>query len=105
MKKIIYYKSKDGKCPYLDWYNSLDNSIKPYIAQRLIRVQEGNYGNQKKLNAELYELKFKIGAGYRIYYSEYKNYIVILLCAGDKASQKKDINNYIKDYKERYKDD
>lgn len=106
MKKIIYYKTELGKCPYLEWYNSLDNSMKTQIAKRLVRVIDGNYGDIKKLNSELYELRFKIGAGYRIYYTEYENCIVILLCAGDKSTQQKDIknaNNYLKDLKERYK--
>lgn len=108
MKQIIYYQTIDGRCPYLDWYNSLDNSIKPQIARRLIRVVEGNYGDCKKLNTELSELRFNIGSGYRIYYSEYENYIVVLLCAGNKSTQQKDIKNankYIKDYKERYKNE
>ena len=106
MKQIIFYKTADDKCPYLEWYNSLDNSIKPHILKRLIRVKEGNSGDYKKINAELSELRFKIGKGYRIYYSEYKNYIVILICAGDKSTQQKNIKNanqYIKDFKERYK--
>ena len=108
IKKIIYYKIESGKCPYLDWHNSLDNSMKTQIAKRLVRVIDGNYGDIKKLNSELSEFRFKIGAEYRIYYTEYENYILILLCAGDKSTQQKDIktaNNYLKDLKERYKNE
>ena len=76
MKKIVYYKTESGKCPYLDWYNSLDNSVKAQITKRILRVSEGNFGDSKKLNAELSELRFKIGSGYRIYYTEFENYIV-----------------------------
>ena len=106
MKKILYYTTADGKCPYLEWYEKLDNSVKPYIAKRLSRVLAGNFGDCKKLNIELSELRFKFGAGYRIYYSEHKDTIIILLCAGDKSTQTRDIekaSNYIKEYKERYK--
>ena len=102
MKKIIYYRTKTGKCPYVDWYNSLDNSVKAQITKRILRISEGNFGDSKKLNAELSELRFKIGSGYRIYYTEFENYIVVLLSAGDKSSQQKDIinaNNYLKDLK------
>ena len=105
MKKILYYKTSDGKCPYLDWYNSLDKGIKPYIAKRLTRVLEGNYGDHKRLNTDLSELRFKVGSGYRIYYSEFKDTIIILLCAGNKSGQQTDIKNankYIEDYKERF---
>ena len=108
VKKIVYYKTESGKCPYLDWYNSLDNSVKAQITKRILRVSEGNFGDSKKLNAELSELRFKIGSGYRIYYTEFENYIVVLLSAGDKSSQQKDIknaNNYLQDLKERYKNE
>ena len=108
IKKIVYYKTEAGKCPYLDWYNSLDNSVKAQITKRILRVSEGNFGDSKKLNAELSELRFKIGSGYRIYYTEFENYIVVLLSAGNKSSQQKDIknaNNYLKDLKERYKNE
>ena len=108
IKKIVYYKTEAGKCPYLDWYNSLDNSVKAQITKRILRVSEGNFGDSKKLNTELSELRFKIGSGYRIYYTEFENYIVVLLSAGNKSSQQKDIknaNNYLKDLKERCKNE
>ncbi len=47
------------------------------------------------------ELKFKFGSGYRIYYSELDDVIVLLLCAGDKKTQSKDIKlakEYLIDY-------
>ena len=37
------------------------------------------------------ELKLAFGPGYRIYFAEQDDVIIILLCAGDKGSQKKDI--------------
>ena len=71
----------------------------------MIRISEGNYGDYKKINTELSEFRFKIGAGYRIYYTEFENCIVVLLSAGDKSTQQKDIKNakgYLSDLKERY---
>ena len=41
--------------------------------------------------SDVSELKFKFGAGYRIYFVEKDSYFIILLCAGDKSSQEKDI--------------
>ena len=52
-------------------------------------------------NKILNELKFKFGSGYRIYYSELDDVIVLLLCAGDKKTQSKDIKlakEYLNDY-------
>jgi len=108
MKQIIYYKTKSGKCPYLDWYNNLDNDVKNRIRARLERLEEDNFGDCKKINRNLSELRFKFGSSYRIYYFEYENTIIILLTAGNKATQNKDImkaKEYIADFEERYKND
>ena len=105
MKEIVFYKTEDGKCPFKEWYTSLDKSIQIRIDQRLERIEENNFGDCKKLDNELSELRFKIGAGYRIYYTEYDGFIVLLINAGDKSTQSKDIKKakiYINDFKERF---
>lgn len=106
MKEILTYKTKDGKCPFDIWMNSLDNSMKVRVSKRIERIEEGNYGDYKKLDNELSELRFKFGSGYRIYFAEVDNIIIILLCAGDKSTQVKDIEKakeYLQDLKERNK--
>ena len=105
MKEILYYTTKDGKCPYEDWFNSLDVQIQTRISGRLERLVNGNYGEKRKLvNSELSELKFKFGKGYRIYYKDLDNILILFLSAGDKSEQKEDIKQaekYYKDYIER----
>lgn len=105
MKEILYYKTKDGKCPYEEWFNSLDISIKVRISARIERLIESNYGDTRKLvNSELSELRFKFGKGYRIYYKDLENVLILFLSAGDKSSQKSDIKaaeKYYKDFIER----
>lgn len=103
MKQIVYYKTITDKIPYLEWYNSLDNSQKILVIKRLKRLQLGNYGVLKKLSNELSELKFDNGL--RIYFTEFDNILVILLTAGGKKRQSNDIEKaleYLKDYKERF---
>jgi len=39
----------------------------------------------------LYELRFKFGSGYRVYYTIKNETIVLLITGGDKKSQSKDI--------------
>ncbi len=68
-----------------------DNKAKVAIFRRLNRVRQGNFGDYKALGDGLYELRFTIGAGYRIYYMYKGDAIVILLAGGDKSSQTKDI--------------
>ena len=66
----------------------------------------GNFGSCKSLHSGIYELKVDIGSGYRIYFNKIGLEVVLLLCAGNKKFQKKDIKNaleYYKDYKMRQK--
>lgn len=57
MKEVIYYKTLDNKCPYLEWYNSLDKSIRVIIDRRIDRIKLGNLGTHKKFD-NLTEIKF-----------------------------------------------
>ena len=105
MKEIIYYKTINGKCPYLEWYTTLDKSVRLIIDRRIDRIKLGNLGKHRKFD-NLTEIKFTEGAGYRIYAYEYDDIIIILLSAGDKSKQTKDINlakKYLQELKERYK--
>jgi putative addiction module killer protein len=104
-KIIRYYETAEGKCPYEKWLLSLDKSIKDKISRRLDRVVEGNYGDFKWIDDDISELRFTIGKGYRIYFSEVDNIVILFLCGGDKTDQSKDIKKakeYYNDYMERY---
>jgi len=102
MKEIIYYQTKDNKTPYLEWYHSLDKSLRLIVDKRLSKVERGLYGTNRRLSAELYELKFDNGL--RIYYTEIDNTIVLLFTGGNKSKQSKDIETatkYLNDYNSR----
>lgn len=71
--------------------NSLDKNTKIRIQSRLTRLLENNFGDHKKIDNEISELRFKFGSGYRIYYTEIDNIIVLLINGGDKSTQSKDI--------------
>ena len=106
MKQILVYKTSSGKCPYDDWFYRLDKTMQARIEKRLERVEEGNYGDFKKLDSDISELRFAFGSGYRIYFTEADNIVIILLCAGDKSTQKDDIKKakkYLEDLIERNK--
>ena len=102
MKEIIYYQTEDNKIPYLEWYYSLDKSLRLIVDKRLSKVERGLYGKIRRLSEELYELKFDNGL--RIYYTEIDNTIVLLFTGGNKSKQSKDIETatkYLNDYNER----
>ncbi len=88
--------------PYLEWYNSLDKSLRLVVDKRLSKVERGLYGKIRRLSEELYELKFDNGL--RIYYTEIDNTIVLLFTGGNKSKQSKDIETatkYLNDFNER----
>lgn len=103
MKEIIYYQTLENKVPYLEWYHSLDKSLKLIVDKRLSKVEQGLYGNNKRLSEKLYELKFDNGL--RIYYTEIENTIVLLFTGGNKSKQNKDIETatkYLIEYNSRF---
>jgi len=91
-KNVIIYTLDSGKRPFRDWLDSVgDKAIKNRIWSRLLRLAVGHYGDCEVVGGGVYELKLKFGAGYRIYFGEIGEEVVILLCGGDKSTQKKDI--------------
>ena len=44
MKQVVYYKDERGKCPYLEWYNSLNKSIRQRVDLRIDRLKMGTLG-------------------------------------------------------------
>lgn len=103
MKEIEAFKLNNGKIPFEDWLCGLDTSLRRRIAQRLIRFEEEDYyGDYKIIDNEIKELRFKFGSGYRIYFYETSDVIILLLCGGDKSTQSKDIQKakeYLKIWK------
>lgn len=106
MKEIVYYTAPDGKCPFQEWLNKLDNIEQKRIRQRLLRVQSGSFGDCKPLqNSELSELRFITNKGYRVYYKELDSIIVLILAGSVKSDQIRTIKKaekYFEEFKERY---
>ena len=74
------------------WLSALkDSSVKQKVLARLARVENGNFGDFKKISSNLFELRFFFSSGIRIYYTIHKFKFVLLLLGGDKSSQSKDI--------------
>ncbi len=95
-KKIVIYVTPEGKKPFIEWLESLKDKTARYrIKERLDRVALGNMGDYKSVGNGVMEMRLKFGSGYRIYYGEDNDNIVLLLCGGDKASQAKDVKNLI----------
>ena len=104
-KDIEYYETKDGVCPYINWLESLDNSMQVRIIKRVDKLKDGLYGDHKPLQkSELWELRLDFGKGYRVYYYDLNDKIVLLVAGSEKKDQKavvKKANEYFEDYKKQ----
>lgn len=58
---------------------------------RIGRIRAGNFGDAKSVGDGVSELRIDYGPGYRVYYIRRGKVVVILLCGGDKRTQKQDI--------------
>jgi putative addiction module killer protein len=77
---------------FSDWMNDLrDLQAVARITLRIRRLSLGNVGDVKSIGGGVNELRIDHGPGYRVYFVRQGSTLVILLCGGDKQSQKRDI--------------
>ena len=74
------------------WLRGLkDRTTRNKVLARLDRVENGNFGDCKTLDANLFELRLFFAGGLRIYYTVCDGRVVLLLSGGNKSSQRSDI--------------
>src|SRR5580698_10508271 len=77
---------------FSEWLRDLkDRQGRARIVSRLDRLEDGNPGNSRSVGEGVVELKIDVGPGYRVYYIQRGEVLIILLCGGDKSTQAKDI--------------
>ena len=77
---------------YRDWLDRLrDQAGRARILVRVDRLIHGNPGSHRNLQGGVSELKIDFGPGYRVYYTQRGEQLLLLLIGGDKSSQTKDI--------------
>jgi putative addiction module killer protein len=80
---------------FAKWFARLkDARAKARIQIRIDRMELGNLGDAKFFSG-IGELRLDYGPGYRLYFVKRGNTIVVLLCGGDKATQRRDIRQAI----------
>ncbi len=104
--KIVHYE-RNGKDIFQDWLDGLrDLRTKTAIGRTVKRIEKGNFGVHRFCRDGVWEIVIDMGPGYRVYYSIIDDIVVLLLCAGSKRTQQKDIDNaikYLKKFKEENK--
>ncbi|MFT3756224.1 MAG: type II toxin-antitoxin system RelE/ParE family toxin [Pseudoxanthomonas sp.] len=77
---------------FREWLHGLrDAQARTRIQARIRRLADGNPGDVKPIGEGVSELRIDHGPGYRAYFSQRGNVLVILLCGGDKRTQNADI--------------
>lgn len=74
------------------WMTRLrDHRARAKIAARIDRLALGNPGDVAAVGDGVSELRIHYGPGYRVYFVQQGERLIVLLCGGDKSSQTKDI--------------
>jgi len=104
---LRYYVTANGKRPFAEWLLALSDSDRDAAARvqtRLDRLRLGNFGDSRGLGGGLSGLRVDVGPGYRVYFIRDGWEVIVLLCGGDKSTQKKDIaraREFATDYRRR----
>jgi putative addiction module killer protein len=81
---------------YREWINGLKDVVgRARVQVRVDRLAHRNPGQHRVLTGGVCELKIDFGPGYRVYYTERRGVLIILLAGGDKSTQSRDINTAI----------
>ncbi|MEI7480834.1 MAG: type II toxin-antitoxin system RelE/ParE family toxin [Elusimicrobiota bacterium] len=103
IKKSIIYKTNTGIEAYTEYVDSLKDRLgAAKIRVRVTRAELGNFGDHKKIAHGIIELRIDYGPGYRIYIGLHGSEVIVLLCAGNKGGQTKDVKKAI-EYWDDYK--
>ena len=82
---------------FVVWLDGLDDQrAQIRIVARLRQAEAGNLGDWQPVKGEVSEMRVHYGPGYRLYFVRRGRFIVIMLNAGDKSSQKRDIRRALK---------
>lgn len=77
-----------------DWLNGLKDKItRVRLIKRLARVAAGNLGDVKSVGGGVFEMREFFGPGWRMYYVQHGEVLIVMLGGGDKATQQVDIEN------------
>ena len=106
LKEVAFYEDSDGTQPFRAWFDGLrDKRTQAKIQARIDRVKLGNFGYCEPVGEGVLELKIDYGPGFRVYFGQIGGQLVILLCGGDKGTQRRDIktaHEYWADHRRRH---
>jgi putative addiction module killer protein len=104
-RSLEEYVTVEGRSPFSEWLNGLrDRRARARVRVRLDRVSLGNLGECRPVGGGVHEMVIDYGPGYRVYFGQIGDRIVLLLTGGAKGTQQRDIdqaNAHWADYRSR----
>lgn len=86
----------DGADVFGAWFDGLrDRATQARIAARIDRLALGLFDDARALRDGVHELRIDFGPGYRVYCALAGRTVVLLLCGGDKRTQRRDITRAV----------
>ena len=77
---------------FSEWLRGLADVVgKARILARITAVKSGNFGDCEPVGDGVSEMRIHHGPGYRVYFKRIGSVVYVLLCGGDKSSQKVNI--------------
>lgn len=91
-REVFQYVRANGTCPFQEWLVGLrDAKARARVRARIARLRAGSLGDWKAVGEGVFELRIDHGSGYRVYFGQEGETIIILVSGGDKSAQDKDI--------------
>lgn len=105
MKRVEHYKTEQGKEPCREWLQRLEAHPRKRVQGYIDRVAlGGGQNNLRPVGDGVFEIKIDVGPGYRVYFAQVGNTMILLLMGGDKSTQFRDIRqakDYWRDYAQK----
>lgn len=78
------------------WLRAISDGLtKRRLAMRLRKAQMGNLGDVKPVGDGVFEMREHFGPGWRMYYAQRGDVLIVMLGGGDKSTQPTDITRAI----------
>jgi putative addiction module killer protein len=91
-RKVVEYLESSGTSPFKRWFDNLAAVAAAKVTTALYRLEQGNTSNVKSVGKGVAEYRIDFGPGYRVYFGQDGNVLIILLGGGTKKGQSADIH-------------
>jgi putative addiction module killer protein len=101
---VKQYVDLEGKSPFGEWLDGLDDLAAARVLTAVTRIAQGNFSSVKGVGGGVFESRIDFGPGLRVYFGKDGATVVILLGGGTKKRQARDIadaHRCWQDYKQR----